>query len=224
MGALLHGSVQFAGTPINMAGDIGYDFLKAIENGSSLYFTLSYQNTEKLKEDDTLSQYYSVRYDIWFDEVVEYYKELNEVVKDLQTKLIVDHEFIIGERVPDVDEIEADKQAVLDAEAEAKAKAEEEARLAAIIAEREKRLAQERGEEYVPPVVEEPVVTPVVTPTETEEEGYVYTKYTSDDDRIVKVTYEGGTIFYLNYNNFEVTIVDGGKTYNIPEFGFIRIN
>lgn len=110
MGAILHGRIQFTGSPINMAGDTGYDFLKAIENGASLYFTLSYENTEKLKEDYVLSQYYSIRYDIWKDDVIKYYSELNEVMRDLQTKLLVDHEFLIGERVPDEDEIEADKQ------------------------------------------------------------------------------------------------------------------
>lgn len=224
MGAILHGRIQFAGTPINMAGDIGYDFLKAIENGASLYFTLSYQNTDKLKEDYRLSQYYSIRYDIWKDDVVKYYTELNEVMSDLQTKLIVDHEFLIGERVPDEDEIEADKQAALDAEAEKKAKEEEAARKAAMAEERAKRKAQENGEEYVPSTSTTTTVTPTTTTTTTEEEGYVYTKYTTDDGRIVKVTYEGGIVFYLNYNNFAVTVVDNGTTYTIPEFGYIRIN
>lgn len=222
MGMVLHGRVQFAGTPINMAGDIGYDFLKAIENGASLYFTLSYQNTEKLKDSMQFSQYYSVRYDIWFDELVERYNALNEVTKDLQTKLIVDHEFLIGERVPDADEIEADKLAAEAEAAEQKAKEEEEARKAALEEARAKRKAEEAGEVYVP--AEKTESTPSFIIETEEEEGYQYTKYTTDDGRIVKVTYEGGIVFYLNYNYFEVTVVDNGTTYTIPEFGFIRIN
>ena len=223
MGMILHGRVQFAGTPINMAGDIGYDFLKAIENGAALYFTLSYQNTEKLKESSVFSQYYSVRYDIWFDELVERYIAINEATRDLQTKLITDHEFLIGERVPDADEIEADKLAVEKAEAEAKAKEEEAARKAALEEARAKRKAEEAGEVYVP--AEKPTTSTPSFSTETEaEEGYKYTKYTTDDGRIVKVTYEGGIVFYLNYNYFKVTIEDDGKTYEIPEFGYVRIN
>ena len=115
LGTVLHGYTQFAGTPLNMEGDIGYALLKAVENGSSIYFTLSYQNTAKLKEDMELSNYFSIRYDIWKDDVVYYYNYLNSLLKDVQTKLIIDHEFLIGERIPDVDELEADLKAEMDA-------------------------------------------------------------------------------------------------------------
>ena len=115
MGMVLHGYVQFAGTPINMEGNIDYAFLKAVENGSSINFILSYQNTTTLKEDYRLSKYYSVRYDIWFDDVVEIYNELNSLLSDVQLETIVDHEFIVGDRVPDMDEIEKDlDQAIID--------------------------------------------------------------------------------------------------------------
>ena len=124
LGVVLHGSIQMAGTPMNMDGNIGYSMLKAIENGSGLYFILSYANTEILKEDHQLSEYYSVRYDIWFDELVERYTNVNNVLKDLQTNLIIDHEFLIGERVPDEDEVIADKEAEEKAEAEKKAEEE----------------------------------------------------------------------------------------------------
>jgi hypothetical protein len=100
--------------------------LKAIENGAGLYFILSYTNTELLKEDVIYNKYYSVRYDIWFDELVERYTNVNEHLKDLQTNFIIDHDFLIGERVPDADEIIADKEAAEKAEQE-KAEAEAEA-------------------------------------------------------------------------------------------------
>ena len=51
MGVVLHGNIQFAGTPTNMAGDIKYETLKIIENGANPYFILAYQNTEELKDD-----------------------------------------------------------------------------------------------------------------------------------------------------------------------------
>ncbi len=111
IGVVLHGYVQFAGSPINEEGDVEYAFLKAIENGASLYFILSYQNTQKLKDDGKLSQHYSVRYDIWRDDLVEKYVELNDLLRDLQTKLIIDHEDLIASRVPDASEIEADEEA-----------------------------------------------------------------------------------------------------------------
>ncbi len=120
LGAVLHGYIQFAGTPLNEEGDTDYAILKAIENGAGMYFILSYQNTQELKEDENLSQYYSINYDIWKQDVISYYNELNAQLKDLQTKLIVDHKFLnynstdingnayLTERVLDPDELEQD--------------------------------------------------------------------------------------------------------------------
>ncbi len=110
IGVVLHGSIQFAGTPLNEEGDANYAMLRAIENGAGIYFLLSYQNTEELKNDSELSQYYSVRYDIWEDDVVKYYTELNNALKDVQTKYIIDHRFLVGERILDLDELEQDIQ------------------------------------------------------------------------------------------------------------------
>lgn len=130
LGIVLHGYVEIAGTPINMEGNLDYAMLKAMENGASLKFILSYQNTENLKDYETLSKYYSVRYDIWFDDMLALYKELNEVLKDLQTSVIVDHKFLDGVRIPDDDELEADAKAALEAaikEEEERRNAEKEA-------------------------------------------------------------------------------------------------
>ncbi len=218
VGMVLHGSVSFTGNAINMAGDTQFELLKAIENGSSLYFTLSMQNTALLKESYQYSKYYSVAYDIWYDDVVRLYNELNGVLSGLQNKFIIDHEFLIGERVPSAEEIEADKIALEEAtaaEEAAKKLAEEKAELAEKLAER---LAALRGEEYIP--AEKPVEEEIVTEEDT---GYKYTKYTSDDGRIVKVTYEGGTAFILNYNNFDITVVDDGKTYTIGALNYVKV-
>ena len=118
VGMVLHGYVQFAGSPLNMEGDINYAMLKSIENGASLYFVLSYRNTSYLKEFEDLSQYYSVNYAIWKEDVVKYYNELNSVMKDVQTSLIINHEFMSGTRVMDVSEIEAAIREEMEANAE----------------------------------------------------------------------------------------------------------
>ncbi len=108
IGSVLHGYVQFAGAPLNEEGDVTYAMLRAIENGAGLYFILSYQNTTELKEDSYLSEYYSIRYDIWLEDVAKYYNKLNTVLRDVQTKVIINHEFLVGERILDLDELEAD--------------------------------------------------------------------------------------------------------------------
>ncbi len=113
MGIVLHGYVQFSGTPINMEGNLNYAFLKAIENGASVNFVLSYQNTTTLKNDMRLSKYYSIRYDIWFDDVVTIYNNLNSLLSDVQLETIVDHEFIDALRVADLDEAKNDLDAAI---------------------------------------------------------------------------------------------------------------
>ena len=119
LGVVLHGYVQFTGSALNMEGDIQYALLKAIENGASAYFVLSYANTNLLKEDELLSQNYSVRYDIWQDRLVEIYNELNSLLADVQTKLIINHTFLDGSRVPDEDELLQDIADAAREEAEA---------------------------------------------------------------------------------------------------------
>ncbi len=113
IGAVLHGYIQFAGTPLNEEGDTDYAILRAIENGAGMYFILSYQNTQELKEDPFLSQYYSVRYDIWKEDMVAYYKKLNAALGDVQDKVIVNHQFLAGERVLNPDELRADLEEAL---------------------------------------------------------------------------------------------------------------
>lgn len=108
-GIVLHGSVDFTGTPINMEGDIDRAILNAIENGASMFFTLSYRNTKELASDEFWSKYYSVSYDIWKDDVKKYYDILNDALKDLQTSYITDHRFLNAARVPDEDEAAADE-------------------------------------------------------------------------------------------------------------------
>ncbi len=115
LGIVLHGYVQTAGTPANMEGDIDYAILRAIENGASLKFILSYRNTAELKEWTDTNMYYSVRYDIWFDDLVERYNKINDAINGLQLSTIEHHEFLDGVRVPDSDEIKNDSASDLSA-------------------------------------------------------------------------------------------------------------
>ena len=112
MAMVLHGYVNYAGAAINMSGDAQYNLLKSVESGAYPYFMLSYnvENTMLLKQDEALNKYYSIRYDIWRwenpdaekpvdGEIIRQYKAINEALSDLQTALMVDHQFIQSERV-----------------------------------------------------------------------------------------------------------------------------
>ncbi len=239
VGFVLHGYINFAGTPINMEGDIDYALLKAIESGSSIYFILNYDNTELLKESTYLSRYFAVRYDITKDEVVEQYHKLNDAIGSLQTTLITGHEFLMGERVADADEVEADRIA-----AEKLADETYEKQLATLYknAVNDYRKKYENGEipagtkiEFEVP--EKAPAVPVVGGAKKDADGkviinektgtfdYTTTKYTSDDGSIVKVTYGDSVSFIINYNNFQVTVWDAdGTEYVIDSYSFVKIN
>ena len=245
-GLVLHGYVNLAGTPTNMAGDIKYETLKMIENGANPYFILIYQNESELKDNNKLNKYYSVSYNIWKEDLVEIYNSLNEALSDVMYATIDDHEFLIGERVPSQAELEADAEAErLAEEAAAKEEAEklaEEERLANL----EDRLHKEAIEDGLETEPEETEEQPDETDsegepadsetgeettgeedekTEPDEDGeesteYVYTKYTSDNGMIVKVTYSNGIQFILNYNAFDVTV----EGYTVSALGYVKIN
>ncbi len=105
-GMVFHGYIELAGAPTNMAGDIKYEMLKIIENGATLYMILSYDNIELLKEDEVLSQYYAIDYNIWKETLLTQYDKdgnviskgiydiLNDALADVQTYRISDHQFI----------------------------------------------------------------------------------------------------------------------------------
>ncbi|MBE6569329.1 MAG: hypothetical protein E7658_03810 [Ruminococcaceae bacterium] len=229
-GVVLHGSKVFTGTTTNMEGDINEAILHSIENGAYLYFTLSYQNTNRLKEDERTSSYYSVNYEIWKEDVAKYYNTLNEALHDLQTSYIVDHEFIKANRVPDADEVEADASFIAAGEQErAEALAAAELKI-----ERAKRLQTRllaqgllTADDMVDYDAEWEVIQAEFAAAEeaaAEEAAKLSDKYLTESGSVIRVEYEGDVNFLLNYNSFSVTIEYNGETYELKPVSFIRID
>ena len=96
VGMVLHGYKNFAGTAINLDGDYEKSVLKAIENGASPYFILSYrhENTSELKSFIDFSKYYSIRYNIWIEDLVDTYNKLNGALSSVKYETITNHETI----------------------------------------------------------------------------------------------------------------------------------
>ena len=58
-------------------------------------------------------------------------------------------------------------------------------------------------------------------------ETYVATWSTIDDHSVVLVTYSNGTDtvrFLLNYNRYSVDVRIGGQMYNLPKYGYLKLN
>lgn len=246
-GLVYHGFLNFAGTATNTAGDIRYEKLKIMENGANPYFILVYRNAEKLKEDPDLASYFSISYENWKEDLIAVYKELDKVLQPVMSSEIENHEFLIGERVPseqerltDEEKARLEEEARIKAEEEAKAEEERKQNLADHINElrgitqpaessepEETQTPEESqpAESGLPSESEEPE-TPGDTadepedPDEPEEEKeYQYTRYTSDNGMIVKVTFANGYAFILNYNIYDVTVAETGDTV-IPALGY----
>ncbi len=229
-GLIYHGYLNFAGEATNTAGDIRHETLKILENGANPYFIFVYQNSEKLKEDKTLSSYFAISYQNWKQDLVSIYEELNGALSKVMNSSIVNHEFLIGERVPSAEEKAEDK------------KQEEEATKEAERLEAEKLAEEERKEnlkEHLSGKKEETTEAEIPedttsdeteestdieeTPEEPEDDGYEYTKYTSDNGMIVKVTFDNGYSFILNYNVFDITVLECGETV-IESLGYVVID
>ncbi len=286
-GLVYHGYLSFAGTPTNMVGDMRYETLKILENGANPYFILVYRNSEKLKEDEDLSSYYSISYTNWKEDLVSTYGKLSAALSPVMYSEIVGHDFIRGERIPSAEELEADmieqEKAEQDAaKAEQDKLAEEERKenlkdhLAdkGVITNTPETEAPDGGETETPDggetetpdggETETPDNGETETPdngeteapdngeteapdngeTETPDNGETETpdggeteapeenppaepeddstKYTSDNGMIVKVTFENGYFFILNYNVFDVTVEELGGT-AIKALGYVVV-
>jgi len=87
---VLHGWVSYSSPAISESGDIEEAFLKTIETGSSLMFTLTAQGTSQLR-DSKYNYLYASDYSIWLDTAAEMYAKVNAVLGDLQDVEIQNH-------------------------------------------------------------------------------------------------------------------------------------
>lgn len=90
---VFHGIVPYTTAAGNTSFDLQYQFLKWVEQGAEPYFILTHENTEKLR-DTSYKKLFSSRYDLWSDEIVEYYTRYNELMKPVMDQAILSHESV----------------------------------------------------------------------------------------------------------------------------------
>jgi len=87
---VVHGFVSYSGGPINLSSNHRWNMLKTIETGGYPYYVLCYRDSTILK--DTPYHYlYSIGYEQWKGEMVEFYERANEVLAGLQDQAITYH-------------------------------------------------------------------------------------------------------------------------------------
>ncbi|MEV5025383.1 DUF5696 domain-containing protein [Paenibacillus sp. LPE1-1-1.1] len=96
---VLHGYIEYAGKAYNIADDqqVQTNVLRSLETGSNVYFNWFYEDPSVLKE-TRFSYLYSNHYEQWFEEAVQAYGEVNEVLKQVRGQSIMKHEKL-AERV-----------------------------------------------------------------------------------------------------------------------------
>lgn len=99
MSMVLHSYKEYTGTPLNLAGDYNYHLLKTIESGASPYFVIAANNTSELKRYTTsnIAKYYSVRYSIWKNDIIEAYEAVNAAVNDVQDSVLLKHDILTND-------------------------------------------------------------------------------------------------------------------------------
>ena len=93
----LHGYVNYAGTPINLAYEKDQLILESAEAGAGLQFSFMNSSSERLQETN-YTEYYASKFDAWKDKFVEIYNEYNSKMAPVMNSPIKDH-VIVDENV-----------------------------------------------------------------------------------------------------------------------------
>lgn len=90
----LHGLVSYSFDYGNMSGNAQEAFLKGIEYGAVPSFLVTYEESHRLLESDSMYRFYSTYYKDWETEIASQYQDYNEALADVQDVFITNHEEI----------------------------------------------------------------------------------------------------------------------------------
>ncbi len=92
---VVHGSIDYTSGAVNLSDS--YDkqeiILRMIEYGSSPRFTLSYEESSKMKY-SALNVLYTTQYHTWLADAADIYHKTNEVLKNVENSAITGHEIL----------------------------------------------------------------------------------------------------------------------------------
>ena len=225
IGMVLHGYMNYTGGVINTSGDIQYEILKSLENGASLYFLLSYQNSNEFKNSFAmgLNENYSVNYQTWRDDVVKYYNQLNSAIGSLQTATITDHGFIDAYNANAetanylFGQYNASKNAYFGLKADYEA----------AIKNTDLMIAQNRVSEAKDSFQRERELLPLMNKALAQYEACLAFVEKESASDVVYVTYTddngNDSTFYINYNSHDVAVEYEGGIYILKAESFVNV-
>lgn len=89
---VLHGYIDYAGAPLNIAADSSLNKLNSIESGAIAYYSCYTEDNTVIKNVYDRSYQYPTRIGGIYNEIGETYKEFNSIFASLRTQTIVKHE------------------------------------------------------------------------------------------------------------------------------------
>ena len=95
---ILHGHIPYSATALNLADNYEYSFLKAIENGEQLSYTLAYRNLDKLTK-SSHTEYNSVDFGYWKEIIKEDAAKADSILKGTYDKKITEHKYLADDVV-----------------------------------------------------------------------------------------------------------------------------
>jgi len=90
---VLHGYVDYAGPPFNLSDDqdVRLHVLRSLETGAGVHYSWIFRDPSVLKN-TPFSYLYANHYEVWLEEAVQAYREVNGVLKRVRGQPIVRHE------------------------------------------------------------------------------------------------------------------------------------
>jgi hypothetical protein len=230
IGIVLHGCIDYSGSALNMAGDIMYEVLKSIENGASPYFLLAYSNVEELKNvGGKLSDYYSVNFKTWENDVVKYYDIINNAIGKLQGASITDHAVVTAFKANTKAEAgnESDEANMLFAELRTAIALVESTSKAyyAAVEETDKLVNDQKNADVA--LAAENAAKAAFTNAQKKLDLVKDLIKRNSVGNVVSVTYTADngdtTTFFINYNNYDVSVEDdNGNAYVLAAMSFVE--
>ena len=85
-----HGAVDYTGKAVNLSADSTVEFLRCVEYGASLKYTLIYRNREAIKNSD-YTYLYSADFGDNIDLAAKNYEKINTLYKKVSDSLMISH-------------------------------------------------------------------------------------------------------------------------------------
>ncbi len=90
---VLHGYVNYTGSPVNLAYEKDQIILESAEAGAGLQFTFMKASERDLQE-TSYTEYYASNFDEWKEKLSDVYEEYNSKMAPVMNSLIKDHEYV----------------------------------------------------------------------------------------------------------------------------------